>query len=42
MILSEKQRLLGQQLSALEQTVEAQERYITLLQAEIARLRSTE
>ena len=42
MILREKQRLLEQQLSALGQTVEAQERYITLLQAEIARLRSTE
>jgi hypothetical protein len=41
-ILREKQRLLAQQISELERTIAAQERYITLLQAHIERLRSTE
>ena len=41
-ILREKQRLLEQQIFELERTLTAQERYITLLQAHIERLHSTE
>ncbi|NOX60818.1 MAG: hypothetical protein GXP42_02550 [Chloroflexi bacterium] len=40
-VLSEKQHLLERQITDLRQTIAAQERYISLLQQELERLRSS-